>query len=157
MGIQGIRNEGDKIFTRIWVQNELKITLTQIREYVRTICKDFKEYDTLSFIKQRLERYIKKNNIRDKYSKKNIAPLTIDLFKKIMTVDKSEYLKYNQNKNNNSGIVIKKFALFDEDDVPEIYDISKVLKELEKVYSFSENPDRQQLTVLDAHNLIFIA
>lgn len=169
--ILGIRNEGDKIFTRIWVQNELKITLTQIREYMRHITSDFNDSDALSFIKQRLERYIKKNNIRDtknnKFSKKNIQPLTIELFKKIMTVDKSEYLKYNQQqqlqkqqnqqKQGFDGIVIKKFALFDEDDVPEVSNLNQVLKELKKVYSFSENQDRLELSVLDAHNLIWIA
>eukprot|EP01083_Nonionella_stella_P025305 69697_1 len=50
--IQGIRNEGDKIFTRIWVMNELKITLTQIRVYIRKMCKDLNDIDSLTFIKQ---------------------------------------------------------------------------------------------------------
>ena len=37
--IDGIRNEGEKIFLRIWKQNETKITLTQIRRYMRRVAR----------------------------------------------------------------------------------------------------------------------
>eukprot|EP01084_Bolivina_argentea_P217496 369235_1 len=139
--ITGIRNEGDKIFTRIWVQNELKITLTQIREYMRSICKDFKNDDVIHFLKQRLSR-----------QKKHDKVLTLELLKEIMTVKRHEYGKYNKQK----VVGIRKFALFDEDDVPEIYSCRDIYNELQKVYSFSENPDKQELCVADAYNLIYI-
>eukprot|EP01084_Bolivina_argentea_P250628 420016_1 len=128
--IQGIRNEADKIFTRIWVQNELKISLTQFREYNRGICKDLRDTDSLSFIKQRLERYITKNNNESNsksFSEKNIAPLSIELFKNIMVVDKSEFLKYNKEV---IGGGLQKYRLYDEDDVPKIYDIYAIYQEL---------------------------
>ena len=109
---------------------------------------------------QRLQRYIKKNKVT---MNKNNKTLTIELFKQILTVKKSEFLKYNQQQNQfgaggggAGGIIIKKFALFDEDDVPEVASPNDVLLELEKVYAFNEN-NNNKLTVYDGYNLIFIA
>ena len=42
-----IRNEGDKIFTRIWLKLNLKLLLLKIRQYMTNITKHFNNSDVL--------------------------------------------------------------------------------------------------------------
>lgn len=153
--IEGIRNEGEKIFDRIWKQNEMKITLTQIRQYMRKAAEDMLKVDRVVFMRHRLQRHIRMNKLGDDAA---AAPeLTLELFEQILKVDESEFGD-NMAAPKGAGGAPVKASLRNEDDVPLITNPGEVLEQLKRVFSASEDTDisKRELSVVDAHNLLLI-
>jgi len=153
--IKGIRKEGEAIFDRIWKHNDKKVTLTQIRQYMRKVPKEMLNPDLMVFIRDRLKTYKKSRELGDDPSA--APPLTSKLFEEIVRVDPAEY---GVNRKQEADETVK-WTLWDENDNPltDSTDLNAVLERLREIFDGSEDTDdsQRELTVIDGYNLLRLA